>query len=92
MSITVMSFCSETRLSATLSPTRPAPKMMMFMLGGSYEWPVAFWVPLLRIAGHHLAGARAQGALLRDCPPAAGGRLLLYVAAQNALHPCAEEL
>src|SRR3990167_9714304 len=32
MSITVMSFCSETRLSATLSPTRPAPKMMMFMV------------------------------------------------------------
>ena len=31
VSITVMSFCSETRLSATLSPTRPAPRMRIFM-------------------------------------------------------------
>ena len=50
MSMTVMSFCSETRLSATLSPTRPAPRMMMFMVSGSYEgmWrlPVLFGMDL----------------------------------------------
>jgi hypothetical protein len=28
----VMSFFSDARLSATLSPTRPAPRMMMFIL------------------------------------------------------------
>jgi hypothetical protein len=30
-STTVMSFCSETRLSATELPTWPAPRMMIFM-------------------------------------------------------------
>ncbi|CFP71107.1 Uncharacterised protein [Bordetella pertussis] len=29
--MTVMSFCSDTRFSATLVPTRPAPMMRIFM-------------------------------------------------------------
>jgi hypothetical protein len=32
VSMTVMSLCSDTRLSATLSPTRPAPMMMIFTM------------------------------------------------------------
>src|SRR3990167_5350538 len=50
VSMTVMSFFSDTRLSATLSPTRPAPRMMMFMAGiirrlatGPPLQPVAPW-------------------------------------------------
>jgi hypothetical protein len=44
-SMTVMSFCSETRLSATLSPTRPAPKIRIRMHRPCKSQIIAMWPP-----------------------------------------------